>query len=75
MPSQFRQLLQVMAVAILGQRRGKAQQLLGVDPAGEERNFLRATDFQTLSVFDGLDVGRCLGEGFRSAAKPATRPS
>ena len=59
-------------------RLGEPQQLLGVDESLDERDFLRARDFQTLPLLDDLDELRGFQQGFMGAGvKPcvaATRP-
>ncbi len=47
--------MQVLAVAILDQRRSQCFQLLGADPALAEGDFFRAADLQALAGLDGLD--------------------
>ena len=56
----FEQAQQILAIAILGQRRGKFVQLGGVDPLLAEGYFFGAAHLQALALLQGGDEARRL---------------
>ena len=56
-----------MPVAGVFHRLGKPQQLLGVDEALAEGDFLGAGDLQALALLDDVDELRCLEQRFMRA--------
>src|SRR5690606_12759239 len=69
--SSFNKLLQVLAVAVLGQGRSQCQQLLAIDPPLTVGNLFRTANLKALTGLDGLnEIGRFQQRLMRTSIQP-----